>query len=192
MLVTLDANYIRAALTHAAKKDVRTYLETVSIRVLDSNRVGAYATDRHRAFAAGAENITPVEGMTGTEFAFMAKGVKIPAKCSIVTLLVDGDAVTINGETSAPIAPPYRKPVSRLILSVWQSYTEHAGEVYEWAPEYLVAAEKALSPFGPVSYARRGNSLHLSSDEADAAVLILSRRPHPVTQRMDLVALFGS
>ena len=131
--------------------------------------------------------------MTGTEFAFMAKGVKIPAKGSIVTLLVDGDAVTINGATLVPIVPiPRAKTVSRLILSVWQSYTEYAGEVYEWAPEYLVAAEKALSPFGPVSYARRGNSLHLSSDEADAAVLILSRRPHPVTQRMDLVALFGS
>jgi len=151
MKITLTGAMLKAALTHAAKQDVRYYLNGVLIEAT-ARETRVVATDGHRAciIRAAAENDLGQLGVVPQIVTFIMPrdvidAMKIAARdlrsAAITLESTDGKEWRVSGPCSSVVFKPVdgKFPDYRRIVP-----EKSSGEAGHYNPDYLLDAKKAL------------------------------------------------
>ncbi len=176
--ITVFARYLRAALTHAAQKDVRYYLNGV---LLDTDAGKIVSTDGHRMLIItdsclraeyGRSVIIPRDAI--------AAALKLAGKaCDFVT--VTESAIQLDSGASVAYTPiDARYPDWRQVMPRGERIGDQAPATY--APEYIadaiaavnVARGRAPSKWaGKVAVYQRGNDAAIVSDGENGVIALV-------------------
>jgi len=167
-MYTVDSNTLRAALTHAAKNDIRFYLNGVCLD-LDAGRV--VATDGHRMFVAFGPK-DPGKGRVILPRDLVASVCKVAGKKGVqVTVSLSGSGSEATATIALPTGAQFGETLIDGRFPDWPRAvpTELSGEPGQYELDYLAAAADALVIHGA---ARNMQGVRVAHNGADKACIV--------------------
>lgn len=152
-MYTIESNTLRAALTHAAKNDVRFYLNGICLD-LDAGRI--VATDGHRMFIASGPQ-DPGKGRVILPRDLVANVCKAAGKRGMqVTVTLAGSGETATATLALPTGAQFGETLIDGNFPDWPRVmpAELSGQPGQYDLEYLAAAADALVIHGAASKAQ--------------------------------------
>ena len=173
MNISIKLSHIRAAMTHAARMDIRNYLNGVLIEVNTQNELLIVATDGHRAFIGNAGKLDeinePMQVIVPLDI------LKIITKLKVDTVLLtknESGAWAIGGMEFKPVDGTF--PDFRRIVPA--QHNENAAHNFNW--KYLTEAQNALATWCGAKkfYTRLISNSHsavMTCDSSEAFVVVM-------------------
>lgn len=167
-MYTIDSNTLKAALTHAAKNDVRFYLNGVCMD-LDAGRI--VASDGHRLFVAFGPK-DPGKGQVILPRDLVASVCKLAGKRGMqVTVTLAGSGSEATATLALPTGASFGETLIDGRFPDWQRVmpAEMSGQPGQYNPDYLAAAADALVIHGA---AAKPEGIRIAHNGADKACIV--------------------